>query len=98
MFLKSRFLMGNNVVSHKGETVNTPVGTIAYDTFIKNIDSMFTYEIGTIPAGVEHRPDLISNIFYGTPAYWWLLMAVNSVPDPFEGFNVGDRILIPNLL
>jgi hypothetical protein len=53
--------------------------------------------VGYIPAGYEHRPDLISNLFYGSPKNWWLLMLVNSVEDPFEGFNVGDSILIPKI-
>jgi hypothetical protein len=51
--------------------------------------------VGKIPAGFEHRPDLISNLFFGTPGYWWYLMLVNGVTDPFEGFNSGDQILIP---
>ena len=50
-----------------------------------------------IPAGFEHRPDLISNVFYGSPSNWWLLMLVNGISDPFEGFNVRDRILIPKI-
>jgi len=51
--------------------------------------------VGFVTAGFEHTPDLLSNVFYGSPDKWWLLMLVNNINDPFEGFKVQDRILIP---
>lgn len=95
MIVKNRHSIGDFVILHKGIITHTPVGTNEYDLLVENIDSLFNYEIGYIPVGAAHRPDLISNVFYNSPSYWWLLMLVNNVTDPFEGFNVGDRILIP---
>lgn len=95
MISKNRLNIGNVAVTHRGVLTNTPVGDNNYDSFVSNIDTTFKFEIGFVPPGAAHRPELISNVFYNTPAYWWLLMLVNGVTDPFEGFNEGDQILIP---
>lgn len=84
-------------VQHKNITTNTIVNSKKFDSLLADIDTAFEYEVGYIPAGYEHRPDLISNLFYGSPKNWWLLMLVNGVKDPFEGFNLGDVILIPKI-
>ena len=42
----------------------------------------------------ENRLDIISNDFYGTPNYWWILAIANELIDPFI-VNVGDSIRIP---
>lgn len=97
MIVKDRLLIGAFIANHKDKVTNTPVGTDAYDFFVENITSLFEYEVGYIPASAAHRPDLISQVFYDTPAYWWLIMLFNNVTDPFEQLNVGDQILIPKL-
>ena len=84
-------------VQHRNVAVNTIVNSNKFDSLLQDLDTAYEYEVGYIPNGYAHRPDLISNIFYGTPKYWWLLMLVNSVDDPFEGFNEGDSILIPKI-
>ena len=85
-----------NIVKHRNASVTTILHTAQFDSLIKNLDTAYKYSVGFIPLGFEHRPDLISNLFYGTPDKWWLLMLVNNVADPFEGFKVNDRILIPD--
>jgi len=95
MLAKNRHTIGDFVVNHKGVITHTPVGTEQYDSLVENIDTVFNFEVGYIPLAAAHRPDLISNVFYDTPSYWWLLMLVNNITDPFEGFNAGDRILLP---
>ena len=97
MITKDRHNLGNSKVLHKNVVTRSVVGISTYDNLVVQSDFMFNYDVGFIPAGVEHRPDLISNIFYNTPSYWWLLMLVNNVADPFEDFNVGDRILLPKI-
>ena len=52
-------------------------------------------EVVYIPAGYEHRPDLISFNFYNTVKNDWLIMMYNNISDPFQQLNVGDRLLIP---
>ena len=81
-------------VLHKNAIVTTIVGSPLYDNMIANLETSYDYEIGYVPAGFQHRPDLISNIFYGSPKNWWLLMLVNSITDTFEGFKVNEIILI----
>jgi len=77
--------------------VNTIINTPMFDSIAENLDTAYEYEIGYVPAGYEHRPDLISNVFYGSPRNWWLLMFVNGITDPFEGFTVNQRIVIPKI-
>jgi hypothetical protein len=44
------------------------------------------------------RPDMISFNVYGTVKYWWLLMFVNGIFDPFNDLSAGQRLTIPNIL
>ena len=82
---------------HKDRPVTTSVGSVIADNAIANLENSYEFDVGYVPAGYEHRPDLISDIFYNTPEYWWLLLLFNNITDPFEGFKAGDRILIPKL-
>jgi hypothetical protein len=82
---------------HRNATVTSILNSPIFDKLIRDIDKTYEYEIGYVPAGYEHRPDLIANVYYGSPNNWWLLMLVNNITDPFEGFKVNERILIPKL-
>lgn len=84
-------------VQHRSVITNTIVNTEKFDSILSDINNAFEYEVGYVPNGYAHRPDLISNVFYGSPKNWWLLMLVNGIDDPFEGFNENDRILIPKI-
>lgn len=84
-------------VQHRSIITNTIVNTEKFDSILSDIDDAFEYEVGYVPNGYAHRPDLISNVFYGSPKNWWLLMLVNGIDDPFEGFNENDKILIPKI-
>ena len=84
-------------VAHRNIVTNTILNSEKFDTLVANLDESFDYEVGFIPAGYAHRPDLISDLFYDSPKNWWLLMLVNGISDPFEGFNENDRILIPKI-
>lgn len=44
------------------------------------------------------RPDMISYKAYGTVKYWWIILYVNGIGDPFYDIAVGDVLTIPNLL
>lgn len=93
----SRYQLGEVSYLHKNKTINSSVGSGKQDSRIRDIEIIYDYDIAVVPVGYEHRPDLISNVFYGTPAFWFLLMEVNNVTDPYEGFNVNDEILIPKI-
>lgn len=45
---------------------------------------------------LEGRPDSISNIVYGTPALFWVLIAFNKVIDPLNWPKAGDVIEYPS--
>lgn len=94
---KSRYTIGAITYLHKGKKITSSVGHPSFDNLIKNFESTYNYDTGFIPISFEHRPDNISDLFYNTPGYWWMLMLANNEPDPFEGFNVNDRILIPKI-
>lgn len=93
----SHYQLGFLDVLHKGKVTRTSVGELGADKTITVLDTAYEFEVAYVPAGYEHRPDLISNVFYDTPANFWLLMLVNNISDPYEGFNVNDRILIPKI-
>ncbi len=42
------------------------------------------------------RLDLISQKYYGTPTYWWIIAYVNDIDD-FLTMDVGKKIRIPAL-
>lgn len=91
------FSISYNTVRHKDKTISTIVNDPLFDTMVGDLENAYDYEVGYVPAGYENRPDLISNVFYGTPINWWLLMLVNNITDPSEGFTQNQRILIPKI-
>ena len=48
----------------------------------------------TVTLQEENRLDLIANVFYGTPHFWWVLAAANYIIDPFD-VPVGTISRIP---
>jgi len=94
---KNRYFVGSEVINHKGKNIVTTVTSPAHENYLVTLGSRYNYDVGYIPIGYEHRPDLISNLFYDTPSLWWLILQVNNLDDPFEGLNTGDRIVIPKL-
>lgn len=91
----NHYNLGSNTVTHKGKvlTVSKSQAVSSYLSLLEG-NNVTT---GFIPAGYEHRPDLISDLFYGTVTKDWMIIMFNNIKDPFQELNVGDRILIPNL-
>ena len=87
----------STIVKHKGVKIRTIIDSAKYEDLIKNADTIYEYDIAFVPPGFEHRPDLLSYVLYNSPKNWWLLMLVNNISDPFEGFYVNQRILAPRL-
>ena len=92
---QTRYNFGVTVMEHKNKFVTTSVGS-SYDVFSINLISKASCP-GRVPAAVDQRPDLISNIFYDTPGYWWYVMQYNGITDPFEELKAGKQISIPEL-
>ena len=93
----SHYSLGQVTFTHKKKTTTTAVGSPGFDLTNHNLENLHSYDIAYVIPGYEHRPDLISDIFYDTPEYWWLILLHNNIDDPFEGLNVGDQIKIPKL-
>ena len=91
----NHYKISNTVVDHRGKTVITSLNS-KLDEFMRNLENK-EVEVGYIPAGYEHRPDLISNLFYNTVTYDWMILMFNNIKDPFQELNVGDRILLPKI-
>jgi len=92
---KSRFDTVDTFITHKGTTIKLAVGDKIYDALVETSDSSENQTVGFIPVGFSNRPDLISQVFYGTPANWWIIMLNNNIEDPFEKLKAGDAIKVP---
>lgn len=84
----------NEKVNHKNKTIVTTLNSSKFEKFLNDLYN-FEFNLGVIPAGYEHRADLISNLFYGTPTLDWVICWVNNIKDPFQQLNSGDIIKIP---
>jgi len=93
----SHYMLGGGYIPHKKKITNTAVGSDGFDMTSFELEEAYAFEVAYVIPGYEHRPDLISDIFYKTPEYWWLILLYNNIDDPFEGLNVGDQIKIPVL-
>lgn len=91
----NHYSIGSVQVEHKGKIITTSLHQDV-DEYLRNLESS-KIEVGYIPAGYEHRPDLISDLFYNTVTKDWLILMFNNIKDPFQQLNVGDRILLPNI-
>lgn len=54
-----------------------------------------TDRLYVVEAGDLHRPDLISYKLLKDPAYFWVILWLNSISDPFEGIYVGMTLRVP---
>ena len=91
----TRYNFGSTQLKHRGKVVTTSVGS-AYDQFIISMSSKPNFQ-GSVPRMYENRPDLISEVFFDTPGYWWYIMQYNNIVDPFEELSAGVPLLIPEL-
>lgn len=92
---KSRFsIFKASTVNHKG-TLAASLTTSRQWASIAHKNQTLRSKLMVIPNGMEGRPDLISNLVYGTPKYWWLICAVNNISDPFEQIIPGKTIKMP---
>jgi len=44
------------------------------------------------------RPDMISYKCYGVVDFWWIILLVNGIENPFTDLIEGDLLSIPNKL
>ena len=91
----NHYKIGANIVKHKSKSIATSLNT-QFDSYMSIIQKG-KFEVAYIQAGYEHRPDLLSELFYSTVTYDWLIVMANNIKDPFQELNAGDRILIPRV-
>lgn len=48
--------------------------------------------IWTVEPGFEYRTDLISNKFYGTAKYDWIIEEINNIKDPIKDVKIGTKL------
>lgn len=90
----NHYSVGFVEVIHKNKRIATSLGAGGFESYVDNLKNS-TFDKRIIPAGYEHRADLLSNLFYSTPTLDWMILYFNNIKDPFNELNVGDTILIP---
>ena len=68
---------------------------LTFTTYIKTpYKPSSSDKYAVIPAGMEYRPDLVSQQAYGVPDFWYKIMEANNMIDIME-FKTGTNIVIP---
>lgn len=80
-----RTILNTNTNTIYLESINKYIYTITPDTIYHVVES-----------NQEGRLDIISNIYYGTPAYFWAIADANNIIDPIT-IVAGTVLLIPNI-
>ena len=72
-------------------------GTLRFERWeVPDID-MTSYSVYTVVSGDVDRPDLISYKHYNDVNYYWAILLVNGISNPFEQLLVGSVLKIPTL-
>lgn len=70
--------------------------------FLWNALSKFKMEYESIYYRIRSsdvlRPDIISYKCYGVVDFWWVILLVNGIDNPFTGLKEGDLLIVPSKL
>lgn len=73
-------------------------GNVYHENWIqKFIDRDSNDSYMTVSIREKDRLDIISNDYYGTPNYWWVIALGNYIIDPFN-VPVGTYLRIPQII
>lgn len=73
-------------------------GKLYHENWIKKyVDESAEDQFMTVTLDDENRLDIISNKYYGTPRYWWVIALANEIIDPFD-IPIGTYLRIPSLI
>lgn len=76
---------------------STEVGELGIEWWERrNFKTDPTDTIFTVDNFHSNRLDLIANIFYGEPRYWWIIAQVNNILDPQQEVYPGRILSIPS--
>lgn len=82
-----------NIIVDDGNDVRFGMRDSSFMTKLKNTAE---YKPWRIKPKYEYRPMLISNYFYGTPEFWWIVFGFNEFFHPMKDFYVDRLIKIPD--
>lgn len=57
-----------------------------------NVDKTFLYQDVLVP--FDTTLEQLSNDFYNDSKYWWVIMIVNNIVDPFNGLPMSTDLLV----
>ena len=78
-------------------TLKDDDGTLYDENWIqKFVDKSADDQYMTVSLREENRLDIISNDYYNTPNYWWVIALGNYIIDPFT-IPVGTYLRIPQI-
>lgn len=69
-------------------------GQPVFSTWVPPLNLGEPEQVYTVIESDLNRPDWISQMMYGTPDYWWVILWYNNLPDAF-GLQPGQRLQIP---
>lgn len=53
--------------------------------------------MASVPKGMEYRPDLIAEVYFGDPTMAWLISYVNNFTNGVRDYTLGRAIKIPQI-
>ena len=86
--VSSRYNAANSVLIYYGSNKYLTFTTYVRKPYIPSK----TDKHAVVPAGMEYRPDLISEQAYGSPDYWWKIMEANNMFDVIYAAGVFHHI------
>ena len=78
-------------------TIQDDTGRIFHESWFQKVvarTSEDSYYVVTLET--ENRLDMVANLFYNSPRYWWVVALANYIIDPFD-IPRGTRLRIPPL-
>ena len=94
----SPILYKNNSRYKNIRTIQDDEGNIYHESWIQQtVDKSSNDEYYIVTEQSENRLDIIANIYYNTPRYWWVIALANYIIDPFD-IPIGTQLRIPPLI
>ena len=87
--LTSRY--ANNQIIYYGDLKRMTYTTYKREEIPTSDQDKYT----VVPAGMEYRPDLMSQRVYGLPDMWWRILEANGLKDVWD-FKTGLNIRLPS--
>lgn len=94
----SPILYKNNSRYKNIRTIQDDDGNIYHESWVQQtVDKSSSDEYYIVTEQSENRLDIIANIYYNTPRYWWVIALANYIIDPFD-IPIGTQLRIPPLI